>query len=133
MVLCCSNEKEAAKLFGLYLDHKVPCQNYLLFSFIQSHKHNVIPKYIRWPTARSLSKMSSHYQIKFKTERIVEIIYGCYRYRQFVTDIDINRAEASAIFSFPSPRPRADFQRLSSYQIPSSAISIPSNSYSLKL
>ena len=40
---------------------------------------------------------------------------------------DINRAEASAIFSFPSPRPRADYQRLSSYQIPSSAISIPSN------
>jgi hypothetical protein len=63
--------------------------------------------------------MSSHYQIKFKTERIVEIIYGCYRYRQFVTDIDINRAEASAIFSFSSPRPRTDFQRLSSYQIPS--------------
>jgi hypothetical protein len=29
--------------------------------------------------------------------------------------------------NFPSPRPRADFQRLSSYQIPSSAISIPSN------
>ena len=40
---------------------------------------------------------------------------------------DINRAEASAIFSFSSPRPRTDFQRLSSYQIPSSAISIPSN------
>jgi hypothetical protein len=65
--------------------------------------------------------MSSHYQIKFKTERIVEIIYGCHRYRQFVTDIDINRAGASAIFFFPSPRPHADFQRLSSYHIPSSA------------
>jgi hypothetical protein len=23
MVLCCLNEKEAAKLFGLYLDHKI--------------------------------------------------------------------------------------------------------------
>ena len=40
---------------------------------------------------------------------------------------NINRAEATAIFSFPSPCPRTDFQRLSSYQIPSSAISIPSN------
>ena len=40
---------------------------------------------------------------------------------------DINRAEASDFFSFPSPRPRTDFQRMSSYQIPSSAISIPSN------
>jgi hypothetical protein len=42
--------ERGSKLFGLYLDYKVPCQNNLLFSFIQSHKHNIIPKYIRWPT-----------------------------------------------------------------------------------
>jgi hypothetical protein len=43
---------------------------------------------------------------------------------------DINRAEASAIF--PSLRSRTDFQRLSSYQIPSSAIQFLRISYSLK-
>jgi hypothetical protein len=47
---CVVQTRKAAKLFGLYLDHKVPCQNYLIFSFIQSHKHNIIPRYIRWPT-----------------------------------------------------------------------------------
>ncbi|CAB3980151.1 Hypothetical predicted protein [Paramuricea clavata] len=35
MVLCCSNEKEAAKLFGLYLDHKVSLPK-LFIIFIHS-------------------------------------------------------------------------------------------------
>ena len=130
MVLCCSNEKEAAKLFGLYLDHKISLPK-LFIIFIQfCHLINTI-LYQNTLANRSLSKMSSHnYQIKFKTERIVEILYGCYRYRQFVTDIDTSRAEASAIFSLPFPSPAHRF--LAVVFIPSSAISIPSNFIFLK-
>ena len=35
MAWCCSNEKEAAKLFGLYLDHKVSLPK-LFIIFIHS-------------------------------------------------------------------------------------------------